>query len=290
MPKIEKFAVSKNKDHTIMTGGTLTIDKVVTSETNLKPFVYFFTISEDQNEINSDDFHKGIHSIEHSFAFEMDSGSIRAHYNKVTGEDSDFIVDISPYIKDENSLGFRITSFIELDIPKLEEAIKNGLESMKIYFENDNAVPFSTPEECGQYNFHSGKLALGIINDINTIKVLEISAPQDSTEINWIVGDLRLLKPRPENDFDHYVFPPLVSHKLSDIIEKNFNTNYDNYLQLGTFGCMTGSYLISDIKPEEKDEVHKNILEILVNQSFENIDLEVAAEKVIENIKKYSEI
>ncbi len=298
MITISKRAESKNKDHTVMTGGTISVDNVIKSSELVSPSVYFFSMSTDANRIQSDAFHQGIHSIEHSFAFSHETGSIRVQYTELSGESTDSIVDISPYVYAENNFGFRITSFGKLDINLLTQAVENGLTIMKKYLGDGNPVPFSSAAECGQYNFHSGIRAGEIIKEVLTqgISIVDITPPKLIKRDRWIVSDLRLLQPRIEGNNTQYCFPPLVSHVLSQHIEKGYNARYpDHYLQLGTFGCMTGAYLIADGTSDEVTRIHgqvKKIVEEIKKKAHPSKDkaLLYAISIVLENIRRYGNL
>lgn len=277
-----------------MTGGTLKVDKVVTARKPVIPSVYYVEFTTEPLRISCDNFHKGIHSIEHSFAFSYQSGSIRAHYGELTGETADHIVDISPYRESETSFGFRITSFGKLDKALLEQAIRNGLASMKSYLQAGNPVPFSTPAECGQYSFHSADLAIEIINTLSAQKLsIQEHTPKNVTpHTRWVVCDLRLLKPRPEGDINHYCFPPLVSHRICDSVEQTYTIRYPHkYAQLGTFGCMTGAYLIANCDQSQVKKLHGEIADTIRDRlSKEDPETAYGLQVVLDNITKYGKI
>ncbi len=114
---------SSEKDHKIMTGGTLSVDKEITSTEALKIHTYALPLFAAPNETEYNDFHAGMHTNEHLLAYTPDTGSLRASLKDIIPElDTKMILDVSPFEFADGSYGFRITSLIELDADILKKA------------------------------------------------------------------------------------------------------------------------------------------------------------------------
>ncbi len=114
---------SSEKDHKVMTGGTLMIDKEITSTEALKIHTYALPLFAAPNETEYNDFHAGMHTNEHLLAYTPDTGSLRASLKDIIHElDTRMILDVSPFEFENGSYGFRITSLIELDADILKKA------------------------------------------------------------------------------------------------------------------------------------------------------------------------
>lgn len=64
---------SSEKDHKVMTGGTLTVDKEITSTEALKIHTYALPLFTTPNEREYNDFHAGMHTNEHLLAYTPDT-------------------------------------------------------------------------------------------------------------------------------------------------------------------------------------------------------------------------
>jgi S-ribosylhomocysteine lyase LuxS involved in autoinducer biosynthesis len=69
---------SSEKDHKVMTGGTLTIDKEIASTETLKIHTYALHLFGEPSSEEYSDFHAGMHTNEHLLAYTPDTGSLRA--------------------------------------------------------------------------------------------------------------------------------------------------------------------------------------------------------------------
>lgn len=222
----------------------------------------------------------GIHSIEHALA-SPDGGDLRARLAEASGLGAGFaarLIDMSPYIPglleaagaQGLALGFRSTFVLLADagtapvagrsdgggraggaeaeitgaVPAetLVAAYRAALEVVRDRFRKGEAVPFSTPEACGQYTLHSAQAALELIEPAlaavtSAADVAESFADTGATEL--YVCDLRLVKPRLPEAFGQQVLDLLGGHLLSQEIEQDAPN-----LTAGNFGCSTGEYLM----------------------------------------------
>ncbi len=120
---------SSEKDHKIMTGGTLTVDKQITSDEPLEIHTYTLYLFGKPNESEYDAFHAGIHTNEHLLAYTPDTGSLRASLAEVIPNlDTKMILDVSPFETEDGNYGFRITSLIELDKETLRQATGTSIQ------------------------------------------------------------------------------------------------------------------------------------------------------------------
>jgi|GEM_PF-1156155 len=130
---------SSQKDHTVMTGGTLTADKHIDSETPLQIHTYALPLFSAPSEAEYDDFHAGMHTNEHLLAYTPDTGSLRASLAElIPGLDTKMILDVSPFEFENGSYGFRITSLIELDADTLRRATRASVEKAIAYIDKIN--------------------------------------------------------------------------------------------------------------------------------------------------------
>jgi S-ribosylhomocysteine lyase LuxS involved in autoinducer biosynthesis len=121
-------------------------------------------------------------------------------------------------------------------------AYRAALEVIRKKFRAGEAVPFSTPEACGQYNLHSAQAALELIEPAlaaakSAADLVETFTDTGAQEL--FVCDLRLVKPRLPEAFDQQVLDLLGGHVLSQQIEQDAPN-----LTAGNFGCSTGEYLM----------------------------------------------
>jgi len=265
---------SSGKDHIAMTGGTLGADKRITAAGPLRLQHDFFpvtTVDPAEPGAARDRLFSGIHSIEHALA-SPDGGDLRAQVARVTGAGPELaarLIDMSPYIPglldaaDAQGLplGFRST-FVALDgvatgpespLPTylLLDAYRAALELIREKFLAGEPVPFSTPEECGQYNLHSAEAALELIELALAAAGGAEWVDESFTETGaaeLYVCDLRLVKPRLPGAFDQQVLDLLGGHLLSQRIEDDAVS-----LTAGNFGCSTGEYLMV-ANPERLDQ------------------------------------
>ena len=264
---------SSGKDHLAMTGGTLGADKRISGSAPLRLQHDFFPVTAvvaAEPGPARDRLFAGVHSIEHALA-SPDGGDLRARIAEASGLGPRYaarLIDMSPYIPGlletadaaGLALGFRST-FVQLAdeadadggaisgaisgaIPTetLLTAYRAALEVIRERFLAGEAVPFSTPEACGQYNLHSREAALELIEPAlaavaSAADLVESFADTGATEL--YVCDLRLVKPRLPDAFDQQVLDLLGGHVLSQQIEQNAPN-----LTAGNFGCSTGEYLM----------------------------------------------
>jgi S-ribosylhomocysteine lyase LuxS involved in autoinducer biosynthesis len=270
---------SSGKDHLAMTGGTLGADKRISGSRPLRLQQDFFPVTAivaAQPGPARDRLFAGVHSIEHALA-SPDGGDLRARIAEASGLGPQYaarLIDMSPYIPGllETAdaaglpLGFRSTFVLlgdaatgpstggaeagpavggitgALPTQTLLTAYRAALEVIRERFLAGEAVPFSTPEACGQYNLHSREAALELIEPAlaavaSTADLVETFADTGATEL--YVCDLRLVKPRLPEAFDQQVLDLLGGHVLSQQIEQDAPN-----LTAGNFGCSTGEYLM----------------------------------------------
>ncbi len=116
---------------------------------------------------------------------------------------------------------------------------------------------------------------------------------QDTEHQKTVVCDLRLLKPKMDEDDDRITLDPKFSYYLSKKIEHELPQRIPGTaVVVGTFGCMTGTYLcISHIGNEEKDipEIHAAIMEILRDIEMKNLpeNHREQLQMILENYEKH---
>lgn len=92
------------------------------------------------------------------------------------------------------------------------------------------------------------------------------------------VCDLRFLKPKTDEANNRITLDPKFSYYLSQKIERELPEKMVGTAAIvGTFGCMTGSYLcVSYLNDAEEDipHVHAKIMEILRDVEKENLTSE----------------
>ena len=300
---IQEWQHSADKNHTIMTWGTLKIDKKVHCPTGVTFYTYSIPLY--TSGIFDEDFHKGVHTAEHLLAYKKDTGSVRNSLEEVSkGKLSGkVILDISPYQTSSSTFGFRITSMIELQEIQVKDLVKISIERAIEFLENEKIenkddfqwIPFARSISCGQYDFHNKQRAIADLKSVKT-ENLEIECINfASSHATAYVCDLRFLKPKLEWKDDMITFSPHFSYTLSQLIEKKLPSKLPNSIALvGTFGCMTGMYLcVSSEIWDESDisHIHESIMKIL----HENIDVntlweseKIQFQNLIENYKNYS--
>lgn len=273
--EIETGLHSSEKDHTIMTWGTLKVDKKISSTEPLQIYTYsldFFPWNTEKDV----EFHKWMHTNEHLLWYSKDTGSIRASVNEV---DSSFewkwILDVSPYQLDSGNYGFRVTSLQKIDIKVLQEAVRKSITIALSYLEKVEkwegdkegymGIPFATEWQCGQYDFHNPSEAK---KQLLSLDVYDLSIEEKVFETehkNAVVCDLRFLKPKLENKNDMVLFDPKISYFLSKEIEKKLPEKLPwTVVIIGTFGCMTGMYLCVSCKNGDSIEIW-NILKSIID-------------------------
>jgi len=116
---------------------------------------------------------------------------------------------------------------------------------------------------------------------------------QDTEHQKAVVCDLRLLKPKTDENDDRITLNPKFSYYLSKKIEHELPQRLPGTaVVVGTFGCMTGTYLcISHIGDEKKDipEIHAAIMGILRGIGRENLpeNHREQLEMILENYEKH---
>jgi len=110
---------------------------------------------------------------------------------------------------------------------------------------------------------------------VNTDTLEVETTTQDTAHQKAVVCDLRLLKPKTDENDDRISLDPKFSYYLSKKIEHELSQKIPGTaVVVGTFGCMTGTYLcISHLGDEEKDipEIHAAIMDILRDIEMENL-------------------
>lgn len=271
---IEQGKHSADKDHTIMTWGTLSVDKTVKCVTWVTFYSYCIAM---YTGVFDEDFHKWVHSAEHLIAYKQDTGSVRDSLEEVTHWElqGKVILDISPFRTGSESFWFRITSMVPLSISQVKGLMKLSIERAVDYLDSDKKeyendyewIPFARPVSCGQYDFHNKIRAIKDMKDINLDR-LEIQEKIFKSEhTSAYVCDLRFLKPKLEWANNMVTFSPDFSYRLSELIEKELPQKLPGSIAIvWTFGCMTWMYLcISSATWDTRDiaAIHKLIIEIL---------------------------
>lgn len=287
-----------------MTGGTLSVDKKVHSEKPLQIHTYALHLFDVPEDIHYTDFHQGMHTNEHLLAYTPDTGSLRASLAEIIPWlDTKMVLDVSPFEFEDRSYGFRITSLVELDAQTLKKATKISVDKAIGYLEQVKAgdgdtkwfkgIPFATAEQCGQFTYHHPEKAQETLRMVNT-GIMRITGNTQNTEHQKaVVCDLRLLKPKTDENDDCITLDPKFSYYLSKKIEHELPQRIPGTaVVVGTFGCMTGTYLcVSHIGDEEKDipEIHATIMDVLRSIERENLpeNHRKQLEMILENYNKF---
>lgn len=278
---------SADKDHRLMTWGTLCVDKIVQCESWVTFYTYSMTF---YNWWNFDtEFHKWVHTAEHMIAYKKDTWSVRNSLEEVTGWKLSWkvILDISPYKTSDTTFGFRITSMVPLVVKQVRQLTKISIERAIKFLEAweiENTedyewIPFARAISCWQYDFHNKDWAISDLKniEIDTVEITEnISKSEHKTAY---VCDLRFLKPKVEWWDDMVMFTPEFSYRLSLLIEKELPNKLPWSIALvWTFGCMTGMYLCISSENWDTSDIpiiHRYIFEILTD----NIDIKALSEE-----------
>lgn len=288
-----------------MTGGTLTADKHIESDKPLQIHTYALNLFGTPDSEEYDDFHAGMHTNEHLLAYTPDTGSLRASLAEIMPElDTKMILDVSPFEFEEGGYGFRITSLVQLDEEVLKKATQSSVEKAIAYIEKIKegkgdekwfmGVPFATAEQCGQFTYHHPEKAQESLKAVN-IDTLNVAWKTHSTSHQKaVVCDLRLLKPKTDEQDDRVTLDPKLSYHLSRLIERELPRKMsDTAVIVGTFGCMTGTYLcVSCIDPETDIQlIHKNIMDILgeINMASFTEEHREQLMTILNNYEKYGE-
>ncbi len=294
---------SSEKDHKVMTGGTLTADKYIESDGPMTIQTYALPLFRTPTEWEYHDFHAGMHTNEHLLAYTPDTGSLRASLKNLMPElDTKMILDVSPFEFADGNYGFRITSLIELDTNTLTEAARVSVDTAIHYLEKvkngegDPAwfkgIPFATPEQCGQFTFHSPEQAQKSLQAVNKDALTIESNAQETNHQKAVVCDLRLLKPKTDEADTRITLDPKFSYYLSQVIERELPEKMPGTaVVVGTFGCMTGTYLcVSCVNPAtDITIIHKNIVDILRDMDMNNFwpEEQEQLRTILENYEKY---
>lgn len=246
--KITAGPHSADRDHTEMTGGTMTLLKTIESS-ELFSLSHYLLPAVETSVPNLD---AGLHTLEHSLAYSKNTGSLRSEIAEITGDPdlASCIIDVSPFRISEGKFAFRVTSVIPLDTEVLTTAYAHSLNTAQVYFENGGAAPFSTAKQCGQYDLHDTAAALSIIKSARssllngeTAQPLPIERPTSSS---ITVADLRLVKPKADGHHSQRTLRPDASYVISQVLEEFAHLGLpavnENCLAFGTYGCMTGDY------------------------------------------------
>jgi S-ribosylhomocysteine lyase LuxS involved in autoinducer biosynthesis len=245
---------SGDKDHLAMTGGTLSPDKLVRTDGDapLRLDYVFFPVTSFDPEQSPDSARRlfsGVHSLEHALA-SPEGGDLRARIAERATDAAlgKRLIDMSPYVpgllsadgKSKLAVGFRSTFVTDgegLPLPVLTDAYAASLRQIREHFARGGAVPFATPEACGQYDMHSADAAIELIDRADASAPLrESSTATDAREL--YVCDLRLVKPRLPESFEQRVLDVVAGHLISQAVEQSAAVS------AGNFGCSTGEYLV----------------------------------------------
>lgn len=156
------------------------------------------------------------------------------------------------------TIGFRSTFVSEgtgLADGTLRRAYHDALKRAAELFRAGAAVPFATPESCGQYNLHSTDAAVELIERWLKSPEGGLAGAAGSRRSATGVGarevfvcDLRLVKPRLAGQFDQRLLDVPGSHFIAQAIEaaawRWIPGGNPGSISAGTFGCSTGAYLI----------------------------------------------
>ena len=153
-------------------------------------------------------------------------------------------------------------------------------------------VPFATAAQCGQFTYHHPEKAQESLKTVNIDTLNVEHTAQETTHQKAVVCDLRLLKPKTHEQDERITLDPKLSYYLSQLIEHELPKKMpETAVIVGTFGCMTGTYLcVSCVDPEaDIDLIHKNIMEILgeVNTASFTEDHREQLLTILENYKKH---
>lgn len=134
-------------------------------------------------------------------------------------------------------------------------------------------VPFATAEQCGQFTYHHPVKAQESLKSVNTETMNIVPHTQNTEHQKAVVCDLRLLKPKTNEADTRITLDPKFSYYLSQVIEKELPKRMPGTaVVVGTFGCMTGTYLcVSCVNPEtDITVVHKHIMDILREMNMDS--------------------
>jgi S-ribosylhomocysteine lyase LuxS involved in autoinducer biosynthesis len=245
---------SGDKDHLAMTGGTLSPDKLARTDGDAplrRDYVFFPVASFDpgQPPDAARRLFSGIHSLEHALA-SPEGGDLRARIAERVADPAlgKQLIDMSPYIPglldadgtSRLTIGFRSTFVTDgeaLPLPILADAYADSLRRIREHFARGGAVPFATPESCGQYDMHSAEAAIELIDHTDASAPVEESSGETYARMLYVC-DLRLVKPRLPEAFEQRVLDVLAGHLISQAVEQSAATS------AGNFGCSTGEYLV----------------------------------------------
>lgn len=294
---------SSEKDHCVMTGGTLKVDKEVHFEWSAQIFTFaleLFPIS------GKDDtaFHKWLHTIEHLLAYSKETGSVRASIEEIDPSfKGKWILDVSPYRFPNGNFGFRVTSLVDISDEVLQHTFTRSIQKAQNYLTDMRAgkwdaewflgVPFAQASQCGQYDFHDPEAAQNILQHISPDISVTRNHIQEASVSKLLVCDLRMLKPKLEHRDDMIMFDPWVSYTLSEIIEQKLPALLGkSAVIVGTFGCMTGMYLCVSAERGDETEVrqiHAAIMQIIseIDTSAWNESQKAQVVLVLENYKNF---
>jgi S-ribosylhomocysteine lyase LuxS involved in autoinducer biosynthesis len=153
-------------------------------------------------------------------------------------------------------------------------------------------VPFATAAQCGQFTYHHPEKAQESLKKVNIDTVNVEHTAQETIHQKAVVCDLRLLKPKTHEQDERITLDPKLSYYLSHIIEKELPKKMPGTaVVVGTFGCMTGTYLcVSCVNPEtDITIVHKHIIDILREMNMDSFT-ETHQEQlktILENYKQH---
>lgn len=156
------------------------------------------------------------------------------------------------------TIGFRSTYVAEgtgLADGVLRGAYRDALGRAAELFRGGAAVPFATPQSCGQYDLHSAEAAAELIEHWLESPTGGLGGASGSRRSATGVGarevyvcDLRLVKPRLEGNAGQRLLYVPASHYIAQAIEaaawRSMPGGNPGSISAGTFGCSTGAYLI----------------------------------------------
>ena len=308
MIQINSGLHSSEKDHNAMTGWTLKVDKTISSSEAITLYQYTIKLFSNGEWQDMNEFHKWMHTNEHLLAYSRDTGSVRSSLSElIPWFDGKYILDVSPFKLSDTLYGFRLISLEKFSLEILQQAIKSSIKRALEYLEGIQngskwdetcylKIPFAKAEQCWQYTFHSVVEAKHSLETVH-INTLDISEETLQTKNQSILScDLRLLKPKQIGKDGMLMLSPDFSYMISQKIESGLKEKFPESIKyIGTFGCMTGMYLITSLQDienkEELKNIHREVMNIL---GWIKKDTLVSHEKeqlnwILSNYEKYGE-
>jgi S-ribosylhomocysteine lyase LuxS involved in autoinducer biosynthesis len=295
---------SSNVDHTKMTGGTFEVRKRLEVVNSPEALMNIYIVKLPFNMATStEETHKGMHTLEHGLVY---AGGVRKKVSQLKNNPIDYnaFVDISPYVDPKDgSLGFRILSLATINPQHLLKIIRNAFEDYKVHLKRGHVIPFASPEECGQFEFHDRNMAMQMIDQSRNKIAIQKKTPLPFSK-HVAVGDLRLLKPQLSANPSNQIFlTPDASYTIAQTLETQFGASWQQLgygdapqILIGNYGCMTGEYPVVEAPHPEEDitmyqkKVHAALAHSLAELADKAHDLDVVidAQLALGLIETYS--